>query len=221
MPFSPAEEEKDMRSRKCRFASLLVALVLAVAVVPGALAQCGFATKAVKPTSWHPSVRGAYLARAAFDDGNEDGASIIGMWHVLFVAHTQNGQPIPSNAYPTIDNALVVWHSDGTEIMNSFRPPQDGNFCLGVWKQTGKRQYYLNHLPWFANQFPKDTNNGIGDPTGPTQIFEQVTLSPDGNSYSGSFTLRTYGTDGTPGVWFTGAVAATRVTTSTTVGNLL
>ncbi len=32
----------------------------------------------------------------------------------------------------TVDNAFVQWHSDGTEIMNSRRPAQDGNFCLGV-----------------------------------------------------------------------------------------
>lgn len=37
MPFSPAEEEKDMRSRNCSFASVLVALVLGLAVVPGKL----------------------------------------------------------------------------------------------------------------------------------------------------------------------------------------
>lgn len=210
-----------MRSRNCRLASLLVALVLALTVAPGALAQCGLGIKNIKPTSWHPTLGGAHLARTAFEDGDEDGPSIVGMWHVLFIAHYENGQPIPSNAYPTIDNALVVWHSDHTEIMNSFRPPQDGNFCLGVWKQTGTRQYFLNHLPWFANQFPNATNNGIGDPVGPARITEQVTLSLDGNSYSGSFTLRTYATDGTPGVWFTGVVKATRVTTNTTVGDLL
>lgn len=210
-----------MRSRNFRYASMLVALVLALAVVPGALAQCGLSIKTVKPASWHPSLGTAHMARVAFDDGDEDGPSIVGMWHVIFVAHSENGQPIPSNAYPTIDNALVVWHSDHTEIMNSYRAPQDGNFCLGVWKQTGYRQYYLNHLPWFANQFPNATNNGIGDPIGPTQITESVTLSPDGNSYSGTFTLRSYAVDGTPGVWFKGVVAATRVTTSTTVPGLL
>src|SRR5215469_1269949 len=37
-----------------------------------------------------------------------------------------------------IDNALVPWHSDGTELMNSARPPQDGDFCMGVWKRSGK-----------------------------------------------------------------------------------
>jgi hypothetical protein len=49
-----------------------------------------------------------------------------------------------------IDNALVVWHSDYTEIMNSGRPPQDGDFCLGVWEQVGKSKYKLNHFAWGA-----------------------------------------------------------------------
>lgn len=210
-----------MRSRNLNFVLMLGAAIVALAMAPAAVAQCGLGIKLAKPAAWQPSIGSGHLSLTAFDDDDRDGASIVGMWHVLFVAHTQNGQPIPSNAYPTIDNALVVWHSDGTEIMNSFRPPQDGNFCLGVWKQTGKRQYFLNHLPWFANQYPNDTNNGIGDPVGPTQITEQVTLSPDGKSYTGSFTLRSYAADGTPGVWFTGAVSATRVTTDTTVGDLL
>ncbi|MGA7927610.1 MAG: hypothetical protein WCA20_16670 [Candidatus Sulfotelmatobacter sp.] len=34
--------------------------------------------------------------------------------------------------------------------MNSARPAQDGNFCLGVWTRTGKLKYYLNHIPWQA-----------------------------------------------------------------------
>ena len=107
---------------------MLVALVLALVTAPGALAQCGLSMKSYKPASWQPSIGTAHLARTAFDDGDEDGPAIVGMWHVLFVAHTANGQPIPSNAYPTIDNALVVWHSDHTENMNSFRPQQDRNF---------------------------------------------------------------------------------------------
>jgi hypothetical protein len=40
-----------------------------------------------------------------------------------------------------IDKSVVVWHSDGTEIMNSSRSAQDENFCLGVWKRTGERTY--------------------------------------------------------------------------------
>ena len=146
--------------------------------------------------------------------------SIVGMWHVIFTAHTVNGNPIPSNAYPMIDNALVVWHSDKTEIMNSARPPQDGNFCLGVWEKTGARSYYLNHIPWLGN----DTTNapsGIGNPAGPTQITERVTLSEDGNKYAGTFTLVAYNLDENKAVTFTGVLAGTRITTSTSAHQLV
>lgn len=206
-----------MRSKACKLASMLVALVIALAAVPAAFAQCGLPTKTYKPASWQPSI-GAHLARTAFDDGDEDGPSIVGMWHVLFTAQTMNGSAIPDTV---IDNALSVWHSDHTEIMNSVRPPQDGNFCLGVWKQTGRSSFYLNHFAWFANQFPNATNNGIGDPIGPTRFTEKVTVSPDGKHFTGTFTLTAYDTKGNVTTTFTGALTGTRVTTSTSTGDLL
>ena len=207
-----------MRSKACKLASMLVALVIALAAVPAAFAQCGLPTKAYKPASWQPSIGAAHLARTAFDDGDEDGPSIVGMWHVLFTAQTMNGSAIPDTV---IDNALSVWHSDHTEIMNSVRPPQDGNFCLGVWKQTGRSSFYLNHFAWFANQFPNATNNGIGDPIGPTRFTEKVTVSPDGKHFTGTFTLTAYDTKGNVTTTFTGALTGTRVTTSTSTGDLL
>jgi hypothetical protein len=38
---------------------------------------------------------------------------------------------------------MAVWHSDKTEIMNSGRPAQDGDFCLGVWESLGGVQVQL------------------------------------------------------------------------------
>ena len=70
-----------------------------------------------------------------------------GMW-------SSQAKPMNGGSYTLpepFDNSVVVWHSDGTEIMNSSRPAQDGNFCMGVWQQTGKRQYFLNHIPWQGN----------------------------------------------------------------------
>jgi len=211
-----------MRTRNWRFVSAMGALVLAVATVQGALAQCGLNKNYVKPSAWHPQLGSAHFMHAALfdDDDDRSGPSIVGMWHVIFTAHTINGMAIPPDAYPMIDNAFVVFHSDKTEIMQSARPPQDGNFCLGVWEKTGRRSYYLNHLPWLGN----DTENapgGIGNPTGGAQITERVTVSEDGKSYSGSFTLVAYNLDGSKAVTFTGALAATRITTSTTFPSLL
>jgi hypothetical protein len=135
---------------------------------------------------------------------------IVGMWHVVFTANTMDGEPVNS----MFDNAVVVWHSDGTEIMNSSRPAQDGNFCIGVWKQTGKLKYLLNHIPWQGN-------DPLGNPQGGAQLIEHVALSPDGNSYSGTFTFTAYDTGGNPGPSYTGVMAGTRITTSTKFTDLL
>jgi hypothetical protein len=140
------------------------------------------------------------------------------MWHVVFTAKTMNGSSIPDTV---IDNALIVWHSDKTEIMNSGRPPQDGDFCLGVWERAGGSRYRVNHFAWGGNEFPNTSSNGIGAPAGPTHIVEEVTLSPDGNHYSGTFTLDAYDTSGNISPSFTGEITGTRVTISTTVGDLL
>lgn len=209
-----------MRSRNWRFASMLVALVLVMAMAPRAMGQCGLSTKLVKPSSWLPQMGGARLMNAGFSgDGNEDSPSIVGMWHVVFTAHSVNGEAIPDPG-AVIDNAVVVLHADGTEIMNSSRPAQDGNFCLGVWKKTGRFNYFLNHIPWQGND-PTGGPGGIGNPAGGAQILEQITLSPDGNHYSGAFTETAYDPAGNIEVSFTGTLSATRITTGTKFTDLL
>ena len=86
----------------------------------------------------------------------------MGMWHVTFTAKTMNGASIPDTV---VDNALVVWHSDKTEIMNSGRPPQDGDFCMGVWQHTrNSNKYQLNRFARGANAFPTDPPTEIGPP---------------------------------------------------------
>jgi len=212
-----------MRSRNCRLASMLVALVLPLAMVPGALAQCGLPTKLVKPTGWQPQMRGSQMREALggrFDDDFR--ASIVGMWHVTFTAETADPATAPPGA--VIDNALVVWHSDGTEIMNSIRPPQDGNFCMGVWQQVGPFKYKLNHFAWFGKQFPTgpgDQGTDIGPSVGPTQITEEITLSPDGQHFSGFFTLDAYDLNNVIFQSFKGTVAGTRITIATKETDLL
>ena len=176
-----------------------------------AAAQCGTPTAKLHKQAWRVGDPTALLTQAA-----DTVEPIAGMWHVIFTAQTMNGAPFSG----VIDNSVAVWHSDGTEIMNSARPAQDGNFCLGVWIRTGRLKYYLNHIPWQGN----DTENapgGIGNPQGGAQLTEKVTLSPNGNSYSGTFTLNAYDTSGNVTVTFTGTLAATRITTSTSFSELL
>jgi len=166
--------------------------VLTLWFMPNALAQCGLPAKLVHPASWHPQDGNMHLMRAAlsgaqFHADEQNGAAIVGMWHVTFTAKTMNGASIPETV---IDNALVVWHSDKTEIMNSGRPPQDGDFCMGVWEHTrNSNKYKLNHFAWGGNAFPTDPPTEIEPPAGPTHTIEEVTLSPDGDHYTGPFTL--------------------------------
>ena len=167
----------------------------------------------------HPQ---AWQGRGAVQPGSlllvsDDADPIVGMWHVTFTA--QGNEPGPPDGTP-IDNALVVWHSDKTEIMNSARPPQDGDFCMGVWTKNGKSKYKLNHVAWFANDTAY-APSGIGNPTGPTQFIEEVTLEPGGQHYTGTFTLNAYDTSGNLVHHILGVINATRITITTTVPELL
>lgn len=100
--------------------------------------QCGTPTAKLHEQAWRLGDPTALLIQAA-----DTVDPIVGMWHVMFTA--EGNSEGPPDGTP-IDNALVVWHADGTEIMNSGRPPQDGDFCMGVWKKAGPNRYHLNHF---------------------------------------------------------------------------
>src|SRR5580704_6573881 len=82
-----------------------------------AAAQCGTPTAKLHKQSWRAGDPTAALVLV----GDEQDA-IVGMWHATFTGDTLNGSSVDS--FP-VDDSLVVWHSDHTEIMNSVRPPQD------------------------------------------------------------------------------------------------
>ncbi|MGA9390049.1 MAG: hypothetical protein WBV69_06340 [Candidatus Sulfotelmatobacter sp.] len=177
-----------------------------------AAAQCGTPTAKLHKQAWQPGDPTALLTQAA-----DPGEAIVGMWHVMFTAEGNSGGPPDGTP---IDSALIVWHSDGTEIMTSMRPPQDGDICMGVWKKVGPGQYRVNHIAWFGN----DTTNapsGIGNPVGPTRIIEKVTVSADGSCLSGTFSLRATDTTGKPTATILGTITGTRVTIETTIPELL
>lgn len=129
-------------------------------------------------------------------------AAIVGLWKVSFTA--RGNKDIPDGA--PIDQGYATWHDDGTELMNSGRPPITSSFCMGVWKQIGPTTYKLNHvaLSW--------------DPTGtvfvgPASIREIVTVDRSGNHYSGTFTIVQFSTDETTVLArVTGTIGATRIT---------
>jgi hypothetical protein len=91
---------------------------------------------------------------------------------------------------------------------------------MGIWKRTGKSTYKLNHFAWFGND-SANAPAGVGNPTGPTRIVQEVTVSPDGKHYSGTFTVDAYDNSGNQVAHIIGTIAATRITLDTTVPDLL
>jgi hypothetical protein len=122
--------------------------------------------------------------------------TIVGLWNEKF----HSGGKL-------FDFGYSVWHSDGTEILNSGgRAPSTQNFCLGVWKQTGSLSYTLTH-PTFSYDATTGKMNAR------VTIHEKVSLSADGNSFSGPFEIDVY--DPSNGTTLlqkvTGNITATRI----------
>lgn len=194
-------------------------LVLGMMWATTARAECVSLTRpnagaSVQPQSWQQDglfQQGSFLLLSNHEDD-----PIVGMWQVKFIAEG-NGPGGPPDG-TTIDSAFVQWHSDGTELMNSGRPPQDGNICLGVWERTGRSTYKLNH---FALGNNPDNPGGVGSPAGPSHIVEDVVLSRDGKHYAGSFTLDAYDTSGNNSAHIVGKITATRITVHTPIGDVL
>jgi hypothetical protein len=137
------------------------------------------------------------------DREDSERAEIVGLWKFQFVAEGNSGTP-PDGV--VIDQGFATWHRDGTEIMNSGRPPITSNFCMGVWKQTSRDTYKLNH---FALSWDASGTNFVG----PANIREEVVLDESENSYSGNFTIDQYAPDGTTLLaHIAGKVTATRIT---------
>jgi len=136
------------------------------------------------------------------------------MWHVIFTAEGNTGPNLPPDGAP-VDNAFVVWHSDGTEIMNSDRNPATQSFCLGVWKRVSFLRYKLNHfaISWDPTV---DPNN----PQGPANIREYVVLSPDARTFKGTFVIQQFDESGNTLVEIEGLMSATRITPDTPASSL-
>jgi hypothetical protein len=204
------------KSRLFRGALTIGAVVSLLSVTASARASCGSLSQAAAGKPTHPASWNAQSGRAYLTQVDEPIASVVGMWHVTFTAKG-NGDAIPDGT--PVDNAIAVWHSDRTEVMNSGRPAQDGDFCLGVWEEVGKCQFKVSHFAWMGN----DTTNpgGVGKPTGPTHIVEEVTLSEDGKQFSGTFTLDAYDTSFKLTTHIVGTLQGTRITLGTTVDDLM
>jgi hypothetical protein len=138
-------------------------------------------------------------------------ASIVGLWKVQLLSkgNGAHNPSIPDGAL--IDFGYTQWHSDGTEILNSGgHSAASGNFCLGVWGQSGFLTFVLNHFPIAYDPTSGGLVNYI-------DLREQDTLSPSGDSYTGTFTLDVYTPAGTKVDHVAGTVVATRLTVDSTL----
>jgi hypothetical protein len=186
-------------------AATLGLAVCATVSIQTARADCGSYTipgqKLMPAPTQRPLLKPVAFRLATLAAPREDDAAIVGMWRVQFMSEGNTG--IPDDT--VVESGYAQWHSDGTEIMNSgLRPPATSNFCLGVWKKTGRSTYKLNHfaLSW-------DTSNTF---VGPANIREEVTLDDQGNSFSGTFTIDQFDTNGNTLAHIVGKITAQRVT---------
>jgi hypothetical protein len=217
-------KEIAMRSTNLRVAAAAAFAVVLVAASAGAQCIGAAGWKAMaKPAAWSGSNGGARLIRAGQEPVNPF-ASIVGMWHVKLVATAVSGAPVPVGA--EVDAGFQQWHSDGTEMLNSGRPAANSNFCMGVWEQVGLNTFKLNHFAISYTQGPTpDPSSGPSNTLqGPTSIVEEVTVSPDGTTFKGTFTIMDYKESSpTPGStisWLdtiSGTVTGTRVTVNTPI----
>jgi hypothetical protein len=152
------------------FTKLAAGFVLLIGLQASAFASCGdtlstMATGAVVVFHQsHPMSDGLQFP------GAKTSKSIVGLWHIEFAAGGQ-----------VIQEAYQMWNARGTEVHNPNVDPRGGTVCLGVWKQGPHGTYTLAHRVWNY-----DTNGGF---LGTIHLSESVTVSPDGQSQSGSFAL--------------------------------
>ena len=182
-----------MKNRNARFASWfawLTTTLFIFALPMSALAQCG------KPDAsrLHRSAKVLQGAQfAAPGQGNKNN-SIVGLWHVTYVA------PDGSTVYESFDQ----WHGDGNEF--EVADVGVGVVCQGTWKQTPAGTVRLFHIGW---KF--DLNNVVN---GTFTITQTNMVGGDGNSYQGTFELQNFDLDGNhiDGEDVSGTVKATRLT---------
>ena len=119
-------------------------------------------------------------------------ATIVGLWNLKFYYQGQ-----------IVDVAFDAWHEDGTEVLNDYTDPINGNVCLGVWEKTGPSSYRLKHPSWLFD------NNGVL--LGTVVIYETITLSKDGTSFNGYYTDDVYDVNGALQEQYEGPLKATRI----------
>ena len=191
---------------------ILPALAIGTVIASRAFAGCGDVSNLQPPFQLVKSDSVASTRANALNNPLTTIANPIGMWNIQFISQGNGGHTpsIPDGAL--IDFGYNLLHSDGTEMLNSgAHAPATQNFCMGVWARTGMFTYEVNH-------FALSYNSSTGALANKVNIREQITLSPSGNEFSGTFTINVYDVTGTQQVdHLVGNIAATRVTVDQTL----
>jgi hypothetical protein len=154
---------------------LLTITVAALAVAASGLstqASCG--DYSVLKSGRHFNVKMPIPPTASLKTPN--GNSIVGMW---LVSYTTGGNPVYQG--------LEQWHSDGLEWEFADIPTFAGDVCMGAWSKSGKT-VNLYHTGWTFD------SNGL--PNGTMTLTHADKVAKDGNTFSGTFDLKFYDTDG-------------------------
>lgn len=180
----------------CGTPDLLLHGLMSATAVRAPDARAAKVSASLRATGEAPMATGSHV---------EPGRNIVGMWKFTFISLGNLNLGIPDGA--VLDAGFQTWHSDGTEIMNSARPPITSNFCMGVWDYAPTNSSYrLNH---YALSWAPDGTTFIG----PANIREQVVVDRSGNAFSGRFSIDQYAQDGvTDLAHIEGTITATRIT---------
>ena len=144
-------------------------------LIPNAKASCGALERRVSPGKQVLAMPHLGLPIPADPVDNDVEPQIPGLWKTVFVS----GGVVQNVGFDT-------FHRDGTELaLDGSFPPATGNVCPGVWEKIGPRTYTTVH-PAF-NYDPAGINI--------VSVFIEpihVTVSQDGNSFSGTFSWDSY-----------------------------
>lgn len=166
--------------RICGLAVLLGLSLLMTAA--GAKAGCAVPLKSGAAA---PAIPFASPANPHADGERDEHASIVGLWHVLYTATSDNnfppGGPYPPTPFPFLES-FKTWHGDGTEFENAFLPPTGGNICVGVWEEISEHRVKLHHI---GLMFGAD-----GSLSAIFTTDEIVMVVNEGKSYRGTFEFK-------------------------------
>lgn len=175
--------------------TIIGAAVAAALTLTGlsAHASCADPRNALQASAYHAITLPAMQQPLGESAGQErDGAQgIVGTW---LVSYTVEGS--------FFANAIIQWHSDGTENENVDLPILGGNICLGEWSPIDNSRVRRKHMGWMYSN---------GALIGYFTEVEVDTISPNGNSYHGTNDQKFFDVNGNPQGEVTGTASATRL----------